>query len=41
VHDAAATDHENGDDYGPTPRSLANSIHAGNDQAIANLAVVN
>ena len=32
---------KNGDYYGPAPRKLATAIHADNDQAIANLSVVN
>jgi CheY-like chemotaxis protein len=32
---------KSGDYYGPVPRKLATAIHADNDQAIANLSVVN
>ena len=32
---------KSGDYYGPAPRKLAASVHADNDQAIANLFVVN
>ena len=32
---------KHGDYYGPAPRNLATAIHADNDQAIANLSVVN
>ena len=32
---------QSGDYYGPTPRKLAAAIHADNDQAIANLSVLN
>jgi two-component system, chemotaxis family, chemotaxis protein CheY len=32
---------KSGDYYGPVPRNLAASVHADNDQAIANLVIVN
>ena len=32
---------KSGDYYGPAPRKLANAVHADNDQAIANLFLVN
>ena len=32
---------KSGDYYGPVPRKLATAIHADNDQAIANLSVLN
>jgi two-component system chemotaxis response regulator CheY len=32
---------KSGDYHGPVPRKLATAIHADNDQAIANLSVVN
>ena len=32
---------KSGDYYGPVPRKLATTIHADNDEAIANLVMLN